>query len=223
MSNPYGSNDPYGQQSGNDPYGQPGQPGQPGQYGQGQYGQPGTDPQQQHDLYGQMTGYTSAGSSQSAPEADPYGSPVAASNPYESSPYGAYGDTTTATAPKSGLLGTLALIIGGLGVLLSLIMAIVGGNAYTTMVDQLGTTDIPDNPPAALQGEYATFGLTFMVYLFSGLPILAGLIMGIIAIATKRGRTFGIIATILGILGPIIVFVIFFLIAGPAAISNTPG
>lgn len=206
MSNPYGNNDPYGQQGG--------------------YGQPGpSDPQQQHDLYGQMTGYSSAGSSQSAPEPDPYA--AAAPNPYDPNtsvnPYGAYSEPASAPkARKSSVLGVLALIIGGLGVLVSLIMAIVGGNAYTSMVDQLGTTDIPDVPPPNMEGDYATFGLTFLVYAASALPILAGLIMGIIAIATNRGRLFGIIATALGVLGPIIVFIIFMVIAGPAAISNTP-
>lgn len=200
MSNPYGT-DPYGQQ--NPP-----------------------DPQQQHDLYGSMTGFSSAQSSQSAP--DPYAQPdpYGTQNPYETAnPYGAYGGAPAATAQaraKSPVVGVLGLIIGGLGVIVSLIMAVVGGNAFTRIVDALGTTDIPDIPPAYLEADYATFGLTFLVYLFTALPIFAGLILGIVSIATNRGRLFGVLSTILAVLGPIIVFIIFFVLAGPAALSNTP-
>lgn len=199
MSNPYGSHDPYGQQ-GPDPHAQ-----QP----------PAADPQQQHDLYGQMTGYTPAGSSQSAP--DPYGHD-------EVNPYAEYSDPTPAPgARRSPVLGIVALVLVVIGVVVSLAMAIIGGNALASIVDQLGTTDLPADIPPGLEGQYATYGLTTIVYFATALPILAGLIMGIVSIATARGRLFGILATVLAVVGPIIVGIVFLVIVGPAAAANTPG
>ncbi|HEY5484207.1 MAG TPA: hypothetical protein VIK31_10420, partial [Propionibacteriaceae bacterium] len=55
---------------------------------------------------------------------------------------------------------------------------------------------------------------TLLIY-GSGLLGFVGWIVGIVAVATKRGRAFGVVTIILGVLAPIAAFVAMFVAMGP--------
>ena len=185
---PYGQTPPQGQ-----PYGYPSQQGQPQPYGQPQqpaqqYGYPGQQPQQ------------------------PYGQPAQGYAPTPN-PYGA----SAAPAKKSPILGILALAIVVLcGVLLSWYMWKVGSvlgpymTGGTLTIDASNQTEIANAINAQLGAGVASLGG------LSGFVGFVGWILGIVATVTKRGRGFGVMAIILGVLAPIIAFVILFVALAPS-------
>jgi hypothetical protein len=195
-SQPYGQppqqgpNQPYGQQpqQAPNPYGQANQP----------YGQPPQGPNQPY-------GYPA----QQAPT-QPYGQPVQGFAP---TPMGAYG-ATAAPVKRSPVLGMLALAIVAIcGVVLTLYMYRIGVVAGPYAMD--GTLDTSTQPElvqdvmSQLGGVLPTLG---GASIFVG---LVGWILGIVAVATRRGRAFGVMAIILGILAPIIAVAALFVALAP--------
>ena len=180
---------PYGfppQQAPNQPYGQPQQA--PNPYGQANqpYGQ--QPPQAPTQPYGQQP--------PQAPN-QPYGQPQQGFIP--TSPTGAYG---TPPAKRSPILGIIALAVVVIcAVVLSMYLWQVGGIAGQVAVN--GTIDTSNQAElqalilSQLGGWSAIGGL-------SGFLGLVGWIIGIVAVATKRGRAFGVVTIILGVLAPFV-------------------
>ncbi len=196
---------PYGyppQQGPNQPYGQPQQA--PNPYGQANqpYGQP---PQAPNQPYGYPA--------QQAPT-QPYGQPVQGFAP---TPMGAYG-AAAAPVKRSPVLGIIALAIVAIcGVVLTLYLWRVGGVAGPFAVN--GALDTSTQPELQqevmnqLGGVWPTLGGA------SGFVGFVGWILGIVAVATKRGRAFGVMAIILGILAPIIAVAALFVAGAVPAVA----
>ncbi len=187
---------PYGQpqQPGTQPYGQPPQQAQPYDYPSQQpptqpYGQPAQQ-------YGQPT--------------QQYGQPVQG---FAAAPMDAYG-ATAAPVKKSPFLGIIALaLVVVCGAILTFYLYRLGAVAGPYAVN--GTLDTTTQPQLVqdvmnqLGGVLATLGGA------SGFVGFVGWILGIVATVTKRGRAFGVMAIILGILAPIIAFIALFLALAP--------
>ena len=177
---------PYGyppQQGPNQPYGQPQQA--PNPYGQANqpYGQP---PQGPNQPYGQP------------PQApNPYGQPQQGFVP--TSPTGAYG---TPPAKRSPILGIIALAVVVIcAVVLSMYLWQVGGIAGQVAVN--GTIDTSNSAElqALVLSQLGGWSLIGSLSAFLG---FVGWIIGIVAVATKRGRAFGVVTIILGVLAPFV-------------------
>src|SRR5664279_1808506 len=181
-----GPNQPYGQpQQAPNPYGQANQPyGQPPQGPNQPYGQP---PQGPNQPYGQP---------QQAPN-QPYGQPQRGFVP--TSPTGAYG---TPPAKRSPILGIIALLVVLIcGVVLSMYLWQVGGIAGQVAVN--GTIDTSNSAElqALVLSQLGGWSLIGSLSAFLG---FVGWIIGIVAVATKRGRAFGVVTIILGVLAPFV-------------------
>src|SRR5664280_244218 len=202
--NPYGqANQPYGQppQGPNQPYGQPPQgPNQPyGQPPQGPnqpYGQP---PQGPNQPYGQPP---------QAPN-QPYGQPQRGFVP--TSPTGAYG---TPPAKRSPILGIIALLVVLIcGVVLSVSLFRMGGLLGQLAVN--GTVEISSQTQLQEEVLNQLGGIWTLLIYGSGLLGFVGWILGIVAVATKRGRALGVVTIILGVLAPIAACVAMFVAVAP--------
>ena len=177
---------PYGyppQQGPNQPYGQPQQA--PNPYGQANqpYGQP---PQGPNQPYGQP------------PQApNPYGQPQRGFVP--TSPTGAYGTPPAKRSPILGIIALLVVLICGvvLSVGLFRMGGLLGQLAVNGTVEISSQTQLQEAVLSQLGGIW-----TLLVY-GSGLLGFVGWIIGIVAVATKRGRAFGVVTIILGVLAPI--------------------
>jgi hypothetical protein len=197
------------------PYGQPGSPpyGQPVQQPYGQAApQPYSQPVQQP--YGQPA---------AQPYAQPYAQPAGPSygQPYsyptqqqpnqpqsygEMQPYAQGADFVPGYTPaqsekRSPVLGTAALVLVMVcGVVLSWAMwrlgGLVGLMAVNGSVDLSSQTQVQQ---AVLQQLGGTWSILLNGSMFLG---FAGWVMGIVATATKRGRAFGVMAIVLGVLAP---------------------
>jgi len=183
----YGQTPPPGQ-----PYGFPPQQGPNQPYGQ---------PQQAPNPYGQAN----QPYGQQPPQApnQPYGQPQQGFVP--TSPTGAYG---TPPAKRSPILGIIALAVVVIcAVVLSMYLWQVGGIAGQVAVN--GTIDTSNS--AELQALILSqLGGWSVIGSLSGFLGFVGWIIGIVAVATKRGRAFGVVTIILGVLAPIAAFVAMF-------------
>lgn len=189
----------------------PAQPGQPA-YGQQPYPQQG---------YGQQ------------PYGQQYGQQQYGQQPYGQQPYGqqGYGQQYPVAYPapgyaapeqprKSPLLGMIAFAV----VLLSTIAGAVAmyqlmGPITDLLIASGGNTDMLNDPQlqAELTQRLATEFPLQTILLNIGFPLgLAGWITGIVAAATNRGRLWGVLAIILGVLAPVLLVVVVFAAMGPA-------
>jgi len=204
-----GPNQPYGQpQQAPNPYGQANQPyGQPPQGPNQPYGQP---PQGPNQPYGQPPQAPNQPYGQQPPQGpNPYGQPQQGFVP--TSPTGAYG---TPPAKRSPILGIISLaIVASCGVLLTLYLYRIGVVAGPYAVN--GTLDTSTQPELVQEVTSQLGGVLPMLGGASGFVGFVGWILGIVATATKRGRAFGVMAIILGILAPIIAVVALFVALAP--------
>lgn len=175
----YGEQPRYGEQAPQQHDGQP-------QYGQQQYGQ-------QHQ-----------------PAQQPY-----AQQPYAGAPaWQAHDDAR----PKKKTVGRIALVVAFIALVLGVIGGYVLGNALgssgvmgglldgsTTGADQQQLQDeIANNP--AVESQLATGGILMGVGTLFG---LWAIVQGIVAIATKRGRGWGVFALVLAVVAAIVAFVVY--------------
>ena len=170
-------------------YGQSGH-GQSG-YGQSGYGQSG---------YGQ-SGYEQSGYGQSGYGQQPYGQPAyptpqQAYNGGQMQPYG------QVAQPRSPLLGMIAL---GVVVVCTVVFAWLFwrmGQQLGPFLAGAGGTLSEDELATVLQQQLGAPGvLTLQLAMFGG---IAGWVTGIVATATRRGRSYGVWSIILGVLAPFI-------------------
>jgi hypothetical protein len=127
----------------------------------------------------------------------------------------AYG-ATAAPRKRSPILGLIALAIVVIsGVVLSLyawrIASVLGSYVVdgTLNVNQSNQTEIAQQIVSQLGSGFAALGSWSIGVGF------VGWILGIIATATKRGRAFGVVAIILGVLAPIAAILAMFAALGP--------
>jgi hypothetical protein len=183
----YGQTPPPGQ-----PYGFPPQQAPNQQYGQ---------PQQGPNPYGQAN----QPYGQQPPQApnQPYGQPQQGFVPAPA--MGAYGSPP---AKRSPILGIIALVVVVIcAVVLTMFLWQVGGIAGQVAVN--GTIDTSNS--AELQALILSqLGGWSVIGSLSGFLGFVGWIIGIVAVATKRGRAFGVVTIILGVLAPIAAFVAMF-------------
>ena len=188
---------PYGyppQQGPNQPYGQPQQA--PNPYGQANqpYGQP---PQGPNQPYGQP---------QQGPN-QPYGQPQQGFVPTA----GAYGTPPAKRSPILGIIALLVVLICGVVLSMSLFRmgGLLGQLAVNGTVEISSQTQLQEEVLSQLGGIW-----TLLVY-GSGLLGFVGWIVGIVAVATKRGRAFGVVTIILGVIAPIAAFAAMFAAMAP--------
>lgn len=192
MTDPYGSPQPqpWGTPANQPPRPAAPQPGYPGPTSPGQY-----PPAQQ---------YPSAYPAQQPPPGYP-----AQQYPQAGYGYAPAGYQPAAPAQRSAILGIIALALTALATIGSVVAAIPVGELFAQIVAYAGTTDIgPEDVPPALI-EQANGPLAALTTL-AGLGFV-GWIMGIVAAVTRRGRTWGVLAIVLGIAAP---FIILFTMAG---------
>lgn len=188
------------------PYGYP--PQQPATQPYGQPQQPGTQPYGQPQQQAQPYSYPGQ-----QPSTQPYAQPAQG---YASTPTGAYGSAPV-PSKRSPILGILALALVVIsGIVLSLYAWRVGSvlGSYVVggslNIDASNQTEIAQEIASQLGSGFASLG---------GLSIFVGFvgwILGIIAAVTKRGRGFGVLAIILGILAPIVAFILLFVVLAPS-------
>lgn len=197
----------------------------PPPYQQPGYGQ--TAPQPQANPYGQP-----AANAYPPQQQNPYG----AQNPYPQAPAGQYGQQPGAyppgypagygqpaypvptETPRSGTLGIAALVIVGV---CAAIITVVGwslGAGMGQLFLELGISD----PNTLNQDDPRLIAwATQMQPWFTALTVVSvagfcGWILGIVAVAQRRGKAFGIWAIVLGILAPIVSFIAMILGMMPA-------
>jgi len=189
---------PYGyppQQPATQPYGQPPQqmPTQP-------YGQPPQQAPSQPYAYPTQQGPNQPyGQPQQAPN-QPYGQPQRGFVP--TSPTGAYGTPPAKRSPILGIIALLVVLICGVVLSVSLFRmgGLLGQLAVNGTVEISSQTQLQEAVLSQLGGIW-----TLLVY-GSGLLGFVGWIVGIVAVATKRGRALGVVTIILGVLAPIAAF-----------------
>ena len=183
MTNPqYPQQNPY-QASGDQP--QQGGWTQPSGYGQPGYGQSGYDQSGYQQSYGQQ------GYGQPA-----YPTPQQAYNQGQLQPYG------QATQPRSPLLGMIAL---GVVVICTVVFAWLFwriGQQLGPYLMGAGGTLSQDELATVLEQQLGGSGM--LALQLSMLGGIAGWITGIVATATRRGRSYGVWSIILGVLAPFI-------------------
>lgn len=116
--------------------------------------------------------------------------------------------------PRSTRLGLVAMLIG-IGVFVLSLLASVGMGiaAAPYAVNEGGNVSVM---LSGNSGDPRETLLTFLALAHGGLGTLLGvwaLVQGIIAIATRRGRTFGIVAVIVAFLAPGLSMITYFGIA----------
>ena len=176
-----------------------GQPQQQGGYPNQGNPQPGY-PQQ---AYGQQ-GYGQQGHGQQQPG---YPQPGYGQQPGYPSPQQAYAQTAPyarVTAPRSPLVGMIALgVVVVCTVVFSWLMFRLGALMGPMLVTTYGSATQSEMSEMLMQ-QLGTSGA--MALNFACLGGIAGWVTGIVATATKRGRSYGVWAIILGILAPLIGF-----------------
>lgn len=182
----YGQTPPPGQS-----YGYPPQQGQPQPYGQ--QPQPYAYPSQQAP--GQQYGYQPQDPSQQ------YGQPVQS---YASTPMGAYAAPAAKRSPALGIIALLVVAVCGVvfSVVLFRLGVVVGQLMVNTNIDPSNQAELQQAVMNQLGGGVWTLAVNA-----SGFIGFLGWILSIVAVATKRGRAAGVFGIVLGVLAPIIGFV----------------
>lgn len=207
----YGQQQGYaGLQGGQQPgYGQQ-YPQQSYDYGQ-QQGYAGQQGYGQQQAYGQQQypGYPQQAYPQSAPSAQDAGYPPAWSA--NQSPYATYNQPWKAEPTQRGpLLGMLAL---GLVALMTILVCVAGyqfGDGTGQLARVIGmdaASEMDSNNPYVQQFQ-AQMTPTFLLGVFATLGGLAGWVLSIVAFVRRAGRGFALAGIILGVLAPMIAFVI---------------
>lgn len=127
---------------------------------------------------------------------------------------------------KKRTVGVVALVLGIVALALGIAAgyffgtAIADSNLLRDAMQNGGSTGAVDPSDAEAFGsspEIITFGVLALVGTVVG---IWAIIQGIVAIATKRGRAFGVFGLILAVLGPVALFVLYAAIAGAAAMGS---
>lgn len=200
------------------PQGGPNQP--PNGPSQPDYGQPSSSGSATSGGYAPSNySETPYGGQSANPPAEPQGYGSAPQQGYQPA-YG-YGPGTPATANRKPTMGITALLLTVFATIGYCIFSVLTAGAMVDLVEILGTsnvdtTNIESLPPPAQDAAIAMTGFMF-AQAIPALMGLVGFILGIVATATNRGRVWGIFAIVLGVLGPVIGFIVFSMGLAPIA------
>lgn len=197
----------YGEQTAAPQYGSEQYREQQGQYGQSQYGQGHHDdrsgaPAWNHDQ--QQPYAAAAATNHGGPSWQQYDEPKPAKK--------------KTVGVVAFFLGLIALVIGGIaGYFFG--TAIVSSSAFDEILRNGGSStpdpsqynDLASSPAIVVSGVLSLVGTVLGVW---------AIVQGIIAIVTKRGRGFGVFGLILAVLGPIVLIVVYAVVAGAAAANS---
>ncbi|MDH6180429.1 hypothetical protein M2152_000611 [Microbacteriaceae bacterium SG_E_30_P1] len=141
-------------------------------------------------------------------------------NPYQpSAPYSPVGSNYQAPVapPKKPGLGIAALILSIVVFVGSLVWSIANGIASWEIEIPTGSSFeeiMQESMTSEMSMQDTLFGLSTMAHLGVGTLLGVGaLVMGIIAISTKRGRVQGIVATIIAALAPLVSYLVYSVVA----------
>lgn len=152
-------------------------------------------PPQQQNPYGP----TSQPSPYAAPGSDPYANPYGQMNPYAPDP----------AQRKPATLGVVGFVIVLIMAIAGIALAWLAGNEFAKIYDIYGE-NVPEVLPPEHEGTaVAGFGMLVASWV-AGFIGLVGWIIAIVATAQNRGRLWGVLAIILGVIAPVIMLVIFF-------------
>lgn len=192
------------------------------EYGQPRYGEQ-ADGQQQ---YGEQAGGQQQYGSGSWNDQQQAHQPYAASSAPASAGAPAWQSYDEQPAKKKRTVGVVALVLGIVALALGIAAgyffgtAIADSNLLRDAMQNGGSTGAVDPSDAEAFGrspEIITFGVLALVGTVVG---IWAIIQGIVAIATKRGRAFGVFGLILAVLGPVALVVLYAAIAGAAAMGS---
>jgi hypothetical protein len=197
----------YGEQTAAPQYGSEQYREQQGQYGQSQYGQG------QHDD-------RSGAPAWNGDHQQPYA--AAAATNHGGPSWQQYDEPKPAKKKTVGVvaffLGLIALVLGGIaGYFFG--SAIVDSRAFEEIMRNGGTTTPDSSQFSDVMGSPSIIISSVLSLLGTVLGIWA-IVQGIIAIVTRRGRGFGVFGLILAVLGPIVLIVVYAVIAGAAAANS---
>lgn len=194
MSNPYNQQPTGGHEAG----------GRPDGYSQGHgQQQPQGYPGQAAPGYGQQ-GYSQQNHAQQ--------------NYAQQAPYGGYGGGMYQQAGPEERPGTLGLVAMSVVVIAGVVLAVVAWMMGQQIGELFATTNL--DPEAVDPDELANdprfrewitrAGVQWNIVTFSVLGGIVGWVLSIVATATRRGRSFGIVGIIVGIAAPLIAVATFF-------------
>lgn len=135
-----------------------------------------------------------------------------------STPQGAYQAPVQAPAPRSAMLGILSFVLALVAVVVAPIIAGIAGYEMGFRLPSVAadvsaaTSDLSIFSPVRDQVLLGEIG--FWVGTLTG---IAAIVLGIVAIAKRRGRVWGVIALVLAILGPVLFFLVFGIALGVGA------
>jgi hypothetical protein len=139
----------------------------------------------------------------------PLGDPAAAyvsPAPFEAQPYSAAGASYIAAPPvRSSRLGRIALIVAIVVFVLSITISVIVGVGAIPFTEHSGRSfsfNLSANSTNRTEAALAVLGL-LQVAFGTGLGLWA-LVQGIVAIATRRGRAFGVAALVIAVLAPVL-------------------
>jgi len=138
----------------------------------------------------------------------PYGPPAAQPGGYP--PYG--WAQPAAPVQRSRRMGVTALVLAAAVFVLSIVASVVVGMAAGPLATRTSTSFNFNtaNLTEAQAEAFAPAGALMGLQLLLGTAIgITALVLGIVAVATKRGRPFGIVAIVLAGAAPIVSFVVY--------------
>lgn len=202
---------------------------------QGDPNQPPAGPSQPDYGYpGSSTGSSQSGYTPSNYSETPYGGqPASAPSSSEPQGYGAppqqghqpqvygYGAPGPAAPARKPTMGISAFVLTVVATIFYCVFSVLTGNAAVELYEVMGTIDLDSSDAANLPPEAQNAVLAMSGFMVAqAIPALIGLvgfILGIVAAATGRGRVWGVVAIVLGVLGPIIGFMVFSFTLAPIA------
>lgn len=171
--------------------------------------QPATQPYGQPPQQAQPYGYPPQ-----QPPAQPYGYPGQQPQTQQygqPAPMAAYGSAPTKRSSAMGLIALALVVVCAIALSVSLwhMGGVVGQLAVNGTIDPTNQAELQ----AALLSEIG--GIWIVLIDGSALLGFVGWVLGIVAVATARGRAFGVVTIILGVLAPIAAFVAMFAALAP--------
>lgn len=125
-----------------------------------------------------------------------------------SPPAGAY-QAPPARAPKSAAVGVIAFVLSLVAAVVAPIIAGIAGYEIgfrmPTVMDDVDSAASDLSFLAPVRDQVLIGEIGFWVGTLAG---LAAIVLGIMAIAKRQGRVWGIIALIIGVIGPVMFFVV---------------
>jgi hypothetical protein len=121
---------------------------------------------------------------------------------------------------KPKTLGVVAFVVGLVLLVFALVLSVVAGLAFAPLAGQM-ITDGGTIDQSALSADdpgVAPFSALSGAFFLGGTALgLWAIAQGIVAIITRRGRAFGIVALALAVATPVISFVVFYAVTFAAA------